>query len=513
MTEDVQDRISDEIQNERAGSARKAPRRSGQPMYTEARGRYWELWIKVSSAAKRKRVRSWIPIRRHAKTGAILNGDEAARALQILAALWECPQPRWPLLQRTVQTANPTALRDLHDALVAEGLAGADAMFAAFLQEDDVERGAVDLVPLVERWVSEPLPRERSGGLIAARTHRMMVSRVLKLVSPELLAWRAQCSLSHRDQRPLPARPNVPPFELRDYTWARIQTHLKATYRRAPTALEEAALKSAIPETRTLTEHRLAGQGAGAAAAFTAFRTFGRWLVHHGVLESEPTAGQRRPGEAKPKFIYLESNEDIECVAERLAAPIDDIWRLMCATGIEPSVALALTVGDVQSHQHPALFTNGTKTRDRTRQAECGVVAWRVVQRAYETAKTAGREKLFPDVDVRGRQLTRYLLSEQVRIAVASLVEEGHTRFDGVHAYTSRHTFAVMALLGGATYQEVAQQLGHVTTAMVIKRYGPHAPARGRIAAAIDAHVGQQTAANGNALNPNGGVADALGPE
>jgi integrase len=136
-----------------------------------------------------------------------------------------------------------------------------------------------------------------------------------------------------------------------------------------------------------------------------------------------------------------------------------------------------------------------------------------VVQRAYETAKAAGREKLFPDVDVRGRQLTRYLLSEQVRSAVASLVEEGHTRFAGVHAYTSRHTFAVMALLGGATYQEVAQQLGHVTTAMVIKRYGPHAPARGRIAAAIDAHVGQQAAANGNALNPNGGVADALGPE
>ncbi len=55
-----------------------------------------------------------------------------------------------------------------------------------------------------------------------------------------------------------------------------------------------------------------------------------------------------------------------------------------------------------------------------------------------------------------------------------------------------------MAIKGGASYQEVAQQLGHTTVAMVIRRYGRYKSAPGRIAAAMNSHA----APNANELRP-----------
>jgi integrase len=185
---------------------------------------------------------------------------------------------------------------------------------------------------------------------------------------------------------------------------------------------------------------------------------------------------------------YLDNHEDIERIASRLVAPLDDIWRVMCGTGIEPSPALLLPVDKAEVLATPVLHAHGTKSASRKRNAEYGDRTGQAVERARADAVRNGRPTLFPSHDEKGRRITRHRLAKDIRRASDALVVD-HPQFAGIHLYSARHTFAVMAIKGGASYQEVAQQLGHTTVAMVIRRYGRYKSAPGRIAAAMNAHA------------------------
>ncbi len=386
----------------RSCKPRRAPRREGQPMYTEARGRHWEIWIKVAPKGKRRRVRTWIPVKRHPVTGAPLNGELALSVYNTVARLWECPHPRWYVLQATADEGEHGALQRLHDAVVESGLAGADVLAASLEDRAQTASGHVDLVPLVEEWEVSAPTRQRGKGSISATTRLLMVSRVLKLFSPDLLAWRTTRSLAIRDDRPIPPKPNVTPFLLADFTWAKIHEHLAKSYRAKPTVEQREALAHKDPIRRELTEAALQGQGAGALAAFNAFAVFARWLVASGVIAVDPTEGKPRPADSPPDLAYLDNHEDIERIATRLVAPLDDIWRVMCGTGIEPSPALVLEVEKVEVLATPVLHAHGTKSPSRKRNAEYGDRTAQAVERARTDAVRNGRPTLFPTLDERG---------------------------------------------------------------------------------------------------------------
>lgn len=485
--------------------ATRAPRGVDQPTYTEARGRHWEIWLKVAVSGPRRRVKTWIEVRHDRASGALLGGAEARAIHDEVSKLWNSRSPRWEILQHVARPGAVLTLQALYDTLIDEGLAGADALMDRCRADHEADRAVddamsdasarvtePDLIPLVEEWELSPMDRQDGMGSISARTRTQMVSRIMRLLSPETLAWRQARSLAYRDRRTPPCRPDVRPFPVSAFSTERIRQHLLDSYTLEPNEQQAELLSDADPTIRTLTANSLKGQGDGAVAAFNALRVFTRWLITRGLLTMDPLGGLKRPRASQSKITKLECTADIELLASRLSKPFDDVWRVMCGTGFEPTVALTLRVADVDGKSQESIG-NGTKNRLRVRRAEASPLAGNALLRAVTAAKQEGRAAVWPSETEHGNVVTRFALAKAVSAAASALVSEGHAQFEGLTPYSGRHTFCVMALQGGATMQDVANQLGHKDTTMVMRLYGVWEPRQGRIRAALS---GNETVAD-----------------
>jgi integrase len=105
----------------------------------------------------------------------------------------------------------------------------------------------------------------------------------------------------------------------------------------------------------------------------------------------------------------------------------------------------------------------GTKSRARDREAYISPWAWPYVERRI--ASLTPGALLFPSID-------RWRASDAHRAACKELGEE----FADYRMHDARHTYAVRAIRAGASFEHVAEQLGHADTTMVVKVYGRYKP-------------------------------------
>ena len=105
--------------------------------------------------------------------------------------------------------------------------------------------------------------------------------------------------------------------------------------------------------------------------------------------------------------------------------------------------------------------------------------------RLIADAEEKGRPRLFPVRDGLVGEITLHRMDKIFARVRDELCGAGLKRFEDIVPYSGRHTYCVVALKGGATYAEVAHQLSHANSEMVIKTYSLHVPKAGTLRDAI----------------------------
>ena len=190
-----------------------------------------------------------------------------------------------------------------------------------------------------------------------------------------------------------------------------------------------------------------------------AMRGFCAYLRSRGIIDRNPMQDIKAPPPGRPRVQYLE-HEDVLRILGALEEPYKTIAALVHGTGIELSVVLGLKRRDVDFERRE-IRARGTKTKSRDRVAL--VEPW-----ALEFLKAHGRRmlpnaQLFPG-------LNRWTVSDKHRQACSLVGIEDYQLRD------SRHTYAVRAIRAGASFETVAQQLGHSDTTMIARVYGRFRP-------------------------------------
>ena len=230
-------------------------------------------------------------------------------------------------------------------------------------------------------------------------------------------------------------------------------------------------VRSLIPEDEwfprsALTFERLANwlskvdRSSGTRRKYHAAMTgFCRYLRLSGILRHNPMQDVKAPAAGAPRLRYLEHG-DVLRIVDALEEPYRTIVALMHGSGIEVSAVLGLKRRDVD-FDRGEIRARGTKTktRDRVVTAEPWALAY-LRQHA---------RNLFPNAPLFAG-INRWTVSDKHREACEALEIEDYQLRD------SRHTFAVRAIRAGASFETVAQQLGHAATTMAIKVYARFKP-------------------------------------
>ena len=199
-----------------------------------------------------------------------------------------------------------------------------------------------------------------------------------------------------------------------------------------------------------------------------------------GVIARDPMDTLIRPTKRPPRWAKLTRAEDIECFAARLPAPYDDAFRVGCGTGLEPQVVLDLTLDELDLPRYEIIGL-GTKSKTPERRVELCGTADGAAERLAKAARAANRVQLFPEVDALGGKVTLHRMDKIFARVRAAFAAAGDKRFVGIVPYSARHTFCVMNLQGGATVQEVSEQLGLADATMINATYGLYIPKSGRL--------------------------------
>lgn len=210
--------------------------------------------------------------------------------------------------------------------------------------------------------------------------------------------------------------------------------------------------------------------------------SFCKYLLSLDLLDTNPVRDIQLPSVGAAREKWLETHE-AEQLAEKLEGDHRALSALMAGSGIELSVALALQVRNVYPTMKE-VFAPGTKTYARERIVRVADWAWPIFRPQLDGK--APTDLVFPDLD-------RWVARKEHTKAIASLLAEGHERFEGYTMRDQRHTYAVRAVRAGTPIQLVARQLGHADGTLVLKVYGKFAPASDErakweaVASAIDA--------------------------
>ena len=187
-------------------------------------------------------------------------------------------------------------------------------------------------------------------------------------------------------------------------------------------------------------------------AALSSFCTH---LRDVGVLERNPVRDVKAPPAGRPRMEYLEDLDRVRALANAQTEPFRSLSLLLHATGIEISVALALQARDVDAHRRE-IRARGTKTGARDRIATVAEWAWPELKKYFALRHPAA--PLFAGVN-------RWTASDKHREACKSL------GIDNYRLHDARHTWAVRAVRAGASFEVIAEQLGHADTTMAVRVY------------------------------------------
>ena len=186
---------------------------------------------------------------------------------------------------------------------------------------------------------------------------------------------------------------------------------------------------------------------------------FCQYLKLRGIIRHNPMRDVKAPAPARPRRRHLE-HADVLRLVGALEEPYRTIVALMHGSGIEVSTALALKKRDINFARRQ-IEAHGTKTASRDRLVT--VEPWVMPYLVRHARRLLPNAQLFPGV-------SRWTVSDKTREACQALEIEDYQLRD------SRHTFAVRAIQSGASFEAVAQQLGHADTSMAVRVYGRFAP-------------------------------------
>lgn len=190
-----------------------------------------------------------------------------------------------------------------------------------------------------------------------------------------------------------------------------------------------------------------------------AMSSFCQYLKLRNVIPHNPMRDVKAPAPAKPRQRHLE-HADVLRIVEALEEPYRSIVALMHGSGIEVSVVLALKQRDIDLKRQQ-VHARGTKTSARDRLVL--VEPWVLPFLNRCTRGLLPNAPLFPGIN-------RWTVSDKHRVACAALGIEDYQLRD------ARHTYAVRAIRSGASFEVVAQQLGHADTSMAVRVYGRFKP-------------------------------------
>jgi integrase len=190
-----------------------------------------------------------------------------------------------------------------------------------------------------------------------------------------------------------------------------------------------------------------------------ALSVFAKWLVEREVLESNPVRDVAMQKERDPRMVWMTWG-DADRVSRAAPQPLDGLFALMAASGVELGAALRLTRADVDLTAQ-TIHARGSKTAWRNRVVRYEDWAQGVLYRL--TAGHVGASPLFPPM--RHRRILAAFHGAQKAVGLS-----GHRLHD------LRHTYAVNALKKGYKPTVVAHQLGHKDATMVSKVYGRFVP-------------------------------------
>ena len=190
-------------------------------------------------------------------------------------------------------------------------------------------------------------------------------------------------------------------------------------------------------------------------------RTFYRFLVREGLLETNPVARLRLPKLDKkfPKFLSpQEASSLVEAPPDSTPLALRDraLLELIYATGLRVSEVVSLDTDDVAyGNREIRVLGKGSKERD--------VVVGQQALRSIAHYLSHGRPRL--STNARTRAL--FLNSRGGRLSVRSIqtlvrkysLERGLV--EPAHPHTLRHSFATHLLDGGADLRVVQELLGH----------------------------------------------------
>ena len=179
-----------------------------------------------------------------------------------------------------------------------------------------------------------------------------------------------------------------------------------------------------------------------------------------GIISRNPLRDVKAPPPSRPRMQYLSSIAEIRALANVQVEPFRTLSLLLHATGIEVSVALGLKRRDVDLLRRE-IRARGTKTKARDRIAKVADWAWPDFER--HIALLTPNALVFPG-------LNRWTASDKHREACAAL------EIDDYQLRDARHSYAVRAIRAGASFEVVAQQLGHADTTMVVRVYARFRP-------------------------------------
>ncbi len=203
---------------------------------------------------------------------------------------------------------------------------------------------------------------------------------------------------------------------------------------------------------------------------------FCRYLRSRTIIRQSPMQDVKAPRAASPRMRYL-SQDDVLRIVDALEEPYRTIVAVMHGTGIEISAMLRLQRRDID-FERAEIRARGTKTKARDRVVT--IEPWAMKYLRRHARPLIANASVFPGIN-------RWTVSDVHRAACKALGIEDYQLRD------SRHTYAVRAIRAGASFEAVAQQLGHTDTTMVIRVYGRFKPTQSemsdwhRIAQAQDA--------------------------
>lgn len=209
------------------------------------------------------------------------------------------------------------------------------------------------------------------------------------------------------------------------------------------------------------------GSPATKRKAGSTFRVFAKWLIRRGVIRDDPMRAVVLPKAPPPRTMFLETADAIR-LADQQPSPYREFSAFMAGSGVEVSIALALTVRDVDI-KHREVRAKGTKTHARDRVVRVADWAWPYLQRAMKGKKADDR--LFAGI------VDRWT-ARDVHSAAAKELAAKSPVFDGYTMRDHRHTYAVRAIRAGTPADLVARQLGHANPILVLSVYGRFQPSQ-----------------------------------